>query len=63
MIRLDENNSIKIKAENNKVKLILYLKKDYNKNIQIEISLNDESLESIIADLICAKAKIGVSND
>ena len=58
MIKIDQDNSIKIKVEDNKAKLVLYLKKGYNKNIQIEITLDENSIEEVIAKLICAKAKL-----
>lgn len=57
MIRIDDYNAIDVKIENNQVKLILRLRKDYNKNIQIEIPIGDEPLGDLISKLISIKAK------
>jgi hypothetical protein len=55
MIKIDESNKIEIKVVKDKVKIILKLKKDYNKNYQIEFMLNEINLENLISQLLVAK--------
>ena len=58
MIKIDKDNFIKIKLDKNKVKLVLNIKKDYNKSMQIEMLLDEDVVGEIIAKLIAAKSKI-----
>ena len=55
MIKIDESNKIEIKVVKDKVKIILKLKKDYNKNYQIEFMLDEINLENLISQLLVAK--------
>jgi hypothetical protein len=55
MIKIDESNKIEIKVVKDKVKIILKLKKDYNKNYQIEFMLDEINLEDLISQLLVAK--------
>tara|TARA_B100000131_G_C17924617_1_gene535736 strand:- start:547 stop:726 length:180 start_codon:yes stop_codon:yes gene_type:complete len=58
MIKIDKDNFVKIKLDNNKVKLVLNIKKDYNKSMQIEMLLDEDVVGEIIAKLISVKSKI-----
>ena len=55
MIKIDESNKIEIRVVKDKVKIILKLKKDYNKNYQIEFMLDEINLENLISQLLVAK--------
>jgi hypothetical protein len=55
MIKIDDSNKIEIKVVKDKVKIILKLKKDYNKNYQIEFMLDEINLEDLISQLLVAK--------
>ena len=58
MIKIDDSNKIEIKVIKDKVKIILKLKKDYNKNYQIEFMLDEINLEDLISQLLIAKVDI-----
>ena len=57
MIKIDEENSMDVKLEDNKIKIVLKLKKDHSKMMHIEFFLKNTSAESLISKLISTHSK------
>lgn len=58
MIKIDENNFIKIEKQEDCIKLILNLKIGFKKNYVIELKLDSDKTNDLITKLVSENSKL-----